>query len=301
MPQFATQPGGTVLPKGVTEMHFNDFLVDLDVADPGQVKTARTVNLGIKDGLQVFPPDAQLKSANRFFQFTGTALVNQSAHDDDNLHRGVVRVRLRFPVSSSVIYKGSATLAALANIHGEGSQEDLTFAADAALTATDPTDGGSVPNPIGLPANELYAIIDAAVQGDGSILTAIAYQANVLILDTEPDLVSILVRPTGTQVPYGPVATFSQFVINAWDFQLNLSGPVPPDRAPFNVSMVSSDQINVPENEVVGIDALLSSKEFLNHSISDFVPVETVTVTATAAVGKMTQKTANLVIQEGNK
>lgn len=282
-------------------MHFNDFLVDLDVNVAGQVNTARTVNLGIKDGLQAFPPDAQLKSANRLLQFAGTAVVNQSAHGDDNLHRGVVRVRLGFPVSGSVIFKGSATLAGLANIHGEGSQEDLTFAADAAVTTTDPTDGGTVPNPKGLPGNELYAIIDAALQGDGSVLTAIGYQANVLILDTLPDLVSILVRPTGTQIPYGPAARFSQFVLNAWDFQLNLSGPVPPDKAPFQVAVVSSDLVNVPENTVVGIDALLSSKEFLNNSISNTVPVEIITITATAQTLKMTQKTAQLIIEPGNK
>jgi hypothetical protein len=83
-------------------------------------------------------------------------------------------------------------VAALASLHGEGDEDDWTFAADAAVTVTDPTDNHTIDNPKGLPAHELYVIIDAALQGDGSRLARVAYQANVLVQDTEPDLDSIL-------------------------------------------------------------------------------------------------------------
>jgi len=275
-------------------MHGKEFLVDLDAADPSQVATVRAVNLGVSDGLQAFPASAQLKSANRLLLFTGTAICSQGAHDDDNLHRGVVRIRLNFPVAGSTSFKGSATIAALASVHGEGFQEDLTFAAENAITLTDPTDGSTVDNPKGLPAGELYVLIDAAVQGDGSVLNRIAYQANVLILDAAPDLVSILVRPSGTQV-WGPTATFTQSGA-AWDYQLNLSGPVPPDKAPFQVNVQSSDQLNVPLSLVVNVDALESSKDFLNNFMSANIPPETVTITATATKGSMRQQSATLVI-----
>jgi hypothetical protein len=277
-------------------MHNTDFVIDLDVNDPQQVASPRTVNIGIKDGLQAFPPDDRTKGANRLLIFTGTGLCGAGADPDGDLTQGVVRVRLRFPLPQTVIFKAAATLAGLASLHGESEQDDLTFAADAAVTVTDPTDAQSLANPNQLPDKELYLIIDVAVQGGGSVLNRIAYQANVLVQDTEPDLDSILVRRAGG----GTFQPSADFTLSGgevfWDFQLRLTGPAPQTPPPFSVQVDASDSFNVVVPSLVVIPAAQQSIVIANNPIAGSAPIETVTITATAAFGKHTVKTATLVI-----
>jgi hypothetical protein len=188
-----------------------------------QVTSPAALNIGIADGVQV--DNFNTIGANRLLVFTGIAVNSIFVGHDDNVARGVVRVRLQFPVPKSMIFKASATLAALAGLHGEG-DEDLTFSADSAVTVTDPTDGGTLPQPSQpLPNNELYAIIDVAYQGDGSRLTRVSYQANVLVQDLEPDIDSILVRPAGN----GAFAPSASITVGGIDRPLRF--PIEPDRS----------------------------------------------------------------------
>jgi hypothetical protein len=276
-------------------MHGKAFLLDFDVNAPGQVDFPRTLNIGIKDGLQVFPADDNTKGANRLLIFTGTTVNNILVGHDDNLYQGVFRVRLGFPLSNSVILKASATVAALASLHGEGAQEDTTFSADAAVTVEDPTDGGTVNQPTPpsppLPSNELYVIIDAAIQGDGSRLPRISYQANVLVQDTEPDLDSILVRGTGGV--FGPVA-FNLARGFTWEYQLTLTGAVLQGDPPFNIPVRSDDKLNVPVNPAPAISSGgTTTGPVPGGKIGPATPDETLTITAT---GRHVTKTARLEI-----
>jgi hypothetical protein len=69
----------------------------------------------------------------------------------------------------------------------------------------------------------------------------IAYQANVLVEDTTPDLDSILVRPAGSSAAFD---TTTQVEIgSAWEYQLTLTGPVV--GPPISVTL-DSDGANVP-------------------------------------------------------
>lgn len=275
-------------------MHGHDFLVDVDVKAPGEVNSPSTLSVDIKDGMQI--NNLNTIGANRLLIFTGTAVNRDLIGHDDNLARGVFRVRLRFPVPQSVLFKASATLAALSSVHGD-SDEDLTFAADAAVTVTDPTDGRTLPAN-GLPDHELYAIIDTAYQGNGSRLTCISYQANVLVQDTEPDLESILLRFAGSG-PFVPSLNITVDGVHPvfWDFQLSLTGPVPqdPQHPTFNVVVESSDLVNVPTAFLATISEGNASAIFPNNFVLGTCPVEAVTLTATAA-STGTIKTATLII-----
>ena len=55
-------------------MHGTAFLVDCDVNVSGQVNYPCTLNLGIRDGLQVFPADSRTMGGNRLLIFTGIAV-----------------------------------------------------------------------------------------------------------------------------------------------------------------------------------------------------------------------------------
>jgi hypothetical protein len=78
-----------------------------------------------------------------------------------------------------------------------------------------------------------------------------------------------------------------------YDFQLNLTGPVPQGED-FGVLVNSSDQNNVPLKVTVFMASGESSTNILNQVILGSAPVEQVTLTGT---GKHTFKTATLNIR----
>jgi hypothetical protein len=220
-------------------MHPRDFLIDRDVTNDGQVTNARTLDVGIIKGHQTLPPQEKPElTANRLLIFAGTAIVEKSG-DRDEVIRGVIRVRLRFPLSASVEPVGSASLAALATI--SGNEANVLLGADNAETVRDPTAGGQLPRN-GLPDDELYLIVDAAVASTDATIQRIAYQANVLIQDTTPDLDSLLVR----RFPTDQFSTSADVEIrHDWEFQITLTGPVVDPPGQFTVN-VQSDQDEVP-------------------------------------------------------
>jgi hypothetical protein len=268
-------------------MHSTDFFKDLDASKPTEVAEAQALDVGIEDGLQTSPPPSTTDSANRLLVFTGTAVCEVPADGDGELSRGVVRVKLNSPLPASQQFVGSASVAGLASVHGSD-DTDAVFAADAVKTVHGPTDGGTLPGN-GLPEDDLYVIIDAATQGPETLLSRIAYQANVLVKDTEPDLVSILVKPEG----FGVFAPEADIASGAnWDFQINLSGPVLDPT--FLVLLQSSDPNAAPVAAATQLTTGQTSASFFGGTAKTSVrPEETVTITA---VGRRGTKTATLVI-----
>jgi hypothetical protein len=264
-------------------MHQTQFLIDRDVAKDGDVAIPRTLDVGILEGHQVFPAGQDTPSANRLLIFTGTALLDKSG-DSDNISRGVLRVRLRFPLSKTVNFVGSASVAALAT--GSGNEDNILLGADQALTVPDPTDGGSLPAN-GLPADELYLIVDVAIASQAAIIQRIAYQANVLIYDTTPDLDSLLVRAYST-------LQFSDYTQvqpgHDWEFQITLTGPAL-DPGGFTVLM-GSDKSEVPVQRSVTLTPGQSRAVFRAPATDPYARVAAV-ITAT---GTRTTKTATVAV-----
>jgi hypothetical protein len=235
--------------------------------------------------VQTFPSAATGETANRLMIFTGTAICEIPADGDGDLSRGVVRVRLNFPLNQNLHFIGSATVAALASVHGSD-DADAVFAVDAAETILGPTDGGSLPDN-GLPANDLYVIMDAATQGPDTLLSRIAYQANVLVKDLEPDLDSLLLKPDGFGV-FGLEATVTSG--DKWDFRVALTGPV--IGPTFLIPLQSSDPIAVPVPAATELHTSETSGSFLGGVATNSERgVKNVTITA---FGKRVSKTAIL-------
>jgi hypothetical protein len=178
-------------------------------------------------------------------------------------------------------------VAGLASVHGSD-DTDAVFAADSVKTVQGPTDGGTLDGN-GLPADDLYVIIDAATQGPETILSRIAYQANVLVKDTEPDLVSILVKPEA----FGAFAPEADLTSGQnWDFQITLSGPVLDPT--FLVLLQSSDPTAAPVAAATQLTTGQTSASFFGGTARTSIrPEETVTITA---VGRRVTRTATLVI-----
>jgi hypothetical protein len=269
-------------------MHQTDFFSDLAAGNSDQVAEGRTLEVGIEDGVQTFPPPTTSETANRLLIFTGTAICDILADGDGELSRGVVRIRLGFPLPKAVRFVGSATVAALASVHGND-DEDSVFAVDAAKTTAGPTDGGTL-DPKGLPEGELYVIIDAATQGGETRLGRIAYQANVLVRDLEPELESLLVKPDGVGVPYAAETTISTG--SKWDFQVTLTGPVVDPT--FLILLQSSDPA-APVAAAIQLLTTQTSGAFLG-GVAKNETNSTVDVTITASA-KGISKTAILHIQ----
>jgi hypothetical protein len=266
-------------------MHNTDFISDLNAANSSQVTESRTLDIGIENGEQTFPSPTTTETANRLMIFTGTAICEVPADGDGQLSRGVVRVRLNFPLRETLHLVGSATVAALASVHGSD-DADAVFAADAVRTVSDPTDGNTIPGN-GLPGNELYVIIDAATQGPDTILSRIAYQANVLVKDLEPDLDSILVKPDGFGV-FAPEASINSG--DKWDFQVALTGPVIDPT--FLILLQSSDPNSAPVAAATQLTTGQTSGSFLG-GIATSSQDTTVVITA---IGKRVTRTAKLHI-----
>jgi hypothetical protein len=266
-------------------MHTTDFFSDLDAVNSSQVAESKILDIGIEDGVQTFPSPTTGETANRLMIFTGTAVCEIPADGDGDLSKGVIRVRLRFPVSKTLHFIGSATVAALASVHGSD-DADAVFAVDAAETIGGPTDGGSLPDN-GLPGDDLYVIMDAATQGPDTVLSRIAYQANVLVKDLEPDLDSLLLKPDDQGV-FAPEITIASG--EKWDFQVTLTGPVI-DRT-FLIPLKSSDPDAVPVAAATELVTGQTSGSFLGGTATSS---EQKTVTITAS-GKRVTKTAILHI-----
>ena len=232
---------------------------------------------------------ATSESGNRLIIFTGTAICGVAADGDGERSLGVVRIRLNFPLSNTLHFIGSATVAALASVHGDDPEEAL-FAVDAAQTVVGPSDGGSIPDN-GLPANDLYVILDAATLGADTNLNRLAYQANVLLNDVEPDLKSILVRPSGTGAAFAPEATIDN--ASKWDFQITLTGPV--IDATFLILLQSSDPSHAPVAAATQLNQGDTSGAFLGGTGTNPNPHTTIDVTITA-IGRRATRTATLHI-----
>src|SRR5262249_26801684 len=155
----------------------------------------------------------------------------------------VVRVRLGFPLQGVIHYVGSASWAALASLHSGNS--DCTWAADSVKVVTDPADPDrfglpSLRNDQGLPSDELYLLIDAAMQGTGgTLLSRLSYQANVLVLDTEPDVASLLVRKARSSDPFAPDIVLSPG--EEWEYLVTLTAPLNVDSDFVILSSTRSD------------------------------------------------------------
>lgn len=285
--------------------HLGD-IVELDVANQQHVATPRALDVGVLDGIQASPGlddsgNPTTSGANRLLIFTGTALCDFSSQDDNIQRDGVVRLRLRFPLPGNLLFKGSATACCLASIHGNDEQPSL-FAVQAAhvvTTPTDPTNPNPLPQPSPpLPSNELYLLVDVATQGaeNGARpgISRIAYQANVLIEDTNPDLDSILVSEPG-QGNFQPsvIVLVDGSGPSFFDLQVNLSGPVPQNDPPFGVVVESDDLTNVPLAQAIAIAPQSSSTIQSNNLVLGTAPNETVTITAT---GTRAVRTAQVVI-----
>jgi hypothetical protein len=90
-----------------------------------------------------------------------------------------------------------------------------------------------VPNPKGLPAGELFLLMEVDVlgsedNGHSSIAGRIGYQANVLLQNAEPDLDSILLSLAGQDeflpAPSVSVAGDPGFIM--FNLEITLTGPV---------------------------------------------------------------------------
>lgn len=110
-----------------------------------------------------------------------------------------------------------------------------------------------------------------------------------------PDLDSILVRPSGTSISFGPEATLNSG--DNWDFQLNLTGAVVDPT--FLVSLKSSDSADAPVAAATEIKQGQSSGNFLGGKGTNSQN-QAIDVTI-AATGKQSTKTAVLHIQPVTK
>jgi hypothetical protein len=271
---------------------YRSFLIDRDADKADEVAFAEGLDVGIVSGVQAYPPPSgAVAVGNRLLIFTGTAIFDaHGAHG--NISRGIVRVRVRHALPKAVTLIGSATVAALASIHSTD-EEDAVFAADGAETVLGPTVGGLLPGN-GLPDDELYVIIDAAVFGEETNLQRIAYQANVLVLDQQPDFDSLLVAVDGTNSFGGSITLFSQ---EAWDFRLTLTGPAPGgagDVVGFNLSSSDSSVIDIGLDGLVQIPAGATSATFRARSVGGAPGIAT--ITATALFGKKASRTAQITV-----
>lgn len=209
-------------------MHGTDFLTDIDVADSTRVAEARSLVIAISDGVQAMPAPPTAERGNRLLVFTGTAIPELLADGDGERSSGTVRVRLGFPLKGVIHFVGSASWAALASLHAGAS--DCTWAADSVRVVSDPADpdpsgAPTLPNDQGLPSDELYLLIDAVMQGTGgTLLSRLSYQANVLALDTEPDVASLLVRRAGSSDPFSGDIVLSTG--QQWEYLVTLTAPL---------------------------------------------------------------------------
>jgi hypothetical protein len=288
-------------------MHNTDFIFDASAARDDQVASPSVLNIGILEGTQTFPAQSTDEKANRLLIFTGSIICLLGADGDGELTRGVVRVRLHFEMPDTIHFIGSATVAALADVHGND-DNDVLFAVDTAKTIVGPSDEGTIPDPtVGppLPVDELYVIIDAATMGPKSVLNRIAYQANVLVRDTAPDLESILVRPSGSGNAFSHEASVSA---GAWDYLITFTGPIVTQTALVAVSTSDPAHVPVGAGTLAGTTFVQLAKTQTSgafqapNTSGDSFPVEaTITAAYTRQDGGVTTKTAKVLLPANPK
>jgi hypothetical protein len=110
-----------------------------------------------------------------------------------------------------------------------------------------------------------------------------------------PDLDSILVRPSGTSISFGPEATLNSG--DKWEFQLNLTGAVVDPT--FLISLKSSDPADAPVAAATEIKQGQSNGNFLGGKGTNSQN-QAIDVTITA-IGKQARKTAVLHIEPTTK
>ena len=262
---------------------YTDFEINLDAAKPSDVDNATHIEASI-DG----------PNANLLIIFTGIAIVNrESDNDDDLVRRGIVRVKLDFPLSPSVQFVDSATNAGLAAIFNRD-DDDTTYAVDCVSTQAENTDPG---NP---QQRELVLTAAIALQGgeNDAGISRMAYQANVLVLDIEPDLESILVREAGSGIQFAKEALVGTG--RTWEYLLTLTGPAPGGpNDKFTVTLQTSDPQTAPIDILHVINELSGGQVSAGSGVTSptFNPgplAKDVTITAT---GKRASKTAILHVQ----
>jgi hypothetical protein len=110
-----------------------------------------------------------------------------------------------------------------------------------------------------------------------------------------PDLDSILLRPSGSSVAFGPEATINSG--DKWDYQVNLTGPVVGPT--FLVLLKSSDPADAPVDPATEIKQGQTSGSFLGGQGKN-PQTQRLDITITAS-GKQETKTAILHILGGTK
>jgi len=257
---------------------YGDFQINLDASQDAVNATH----------LEVFADGPG--GANRLLIFTGTANVNRrSDNDDDAVRRGTVRIKLNFPLSAAVTFVDSATNASLASIFNRD-DDDTTYAIDCVSTQAENTDANDPQQ------SELVLTAAIAVQGgqNDAGINRMAYQANVLIRDTEPQLLSLLVRQTGFG-GFVPEVTLNSG--NKWEYLFTLTAPMPAGQV-FTVTLETGDPAAAPIdilhviNEVPG-GSISAGSGPVDPVFNDDLKPKKVTITAT---GKGVIKTAILDI-----
>jgi hypothetical protein len=259
---------------------YKDFLISLDASKSDQVDNGINIKASINGPV-----------ANTLVIFTGIAILNRESDNDDNLvRRGTLRVKLNFPLSSSLQFVSAASNAGLASIFNRD-DDDTTYAIDCVSTQPENTD------PQNPQQSELVLSAAVAIQGgqNDAGINRMAYQANVLLLDTEPDLESILVRAAGSGLPFTSLATIPDG--DTWEYLLTLTGPAPGGpNDKFTITLQTSDHQHAPIdighliNEISGGQVSAGSGVISPVSDPNLFPID-VTITAT---GRMVSKTATL-------
>jgi hypothetical protein len=256
---------------------YKDFQINLDTSK--DVVNATHIEAFI-DG----PGDA-----NRLVIFTGTANVNRdSDNDDDLVRRGVVRVSLDFPLSPAVTFVDAATNASLGSIFNRD-DDDTTYAIDCVSTQAENTNSSDPQQ------RELVLTAAVAIQGgeNDAGISRMAYQANVLLRDTAPALLSLGVRKAGV----GDFAPEAQLISgNKWEYLFTLTAQADQD---FPVTLQTSDPRAAPIDDLHIINQVPKGQIRAGSGPVDPVvnaggAFKEVTITAT---GKGVSKTAQLQIQ----
>jgi hypothetical protein len=145
---------------------YTDFNKLLDARDSSQVEHGDDPLEAIVQG-----PGG----ASRLFVFTGSALVGVDfGGDSGSIRRGVMRVRLDFPLSGTVRFVAAATVAGLTSTGNL--QVTTASGVDCVFTAPDK-------DPFDPAQNVLIVQAALAIQGGNVKMPRVAYQANVLIAE----------------------------------------------------------------------------------------------------------------------
>ncbi len=228
-------------------------------------------------------------NANRLLIFTGSANVNRkSDNDDDLVRRGAVRIKLNFPLSSAVTFIDAATNASLGSIFNRD-DDDTTYAVDCVSTQAENTDP-KIPQ-----QKELVLTAAIAIQGgeNDAGISRMAYQANVLLQDTEPALESLLVRRAGLG---GFLPEADLLSGEKWEYLFTLTGPVPAGEV-FPVTLQTGDPEAAPIDPLHVINQIPSGAVSAGSGPADPVrATDRVTEVTITATGKGVSKTAKLHI-----